>query len=88
MKQLENLKIKDLKPGDYVRSRFTSKIHKVTYVDTYYGCFQATGPGGRNRNYRINPNGSQQFVKLSLEEKADLLLSLENHGITDYWRED
>jgi hypothetical protein len=85
---IDALKISDLKPGDFIRSVVASKVHKVTKVNAFWGSFTAIGPGGRSRNYTINPGGSKAFVKLSPVEKADFILQLENAGITSYWRED
>lgn len=80
--------LKDVSPGDFIRSIRTLKVHKVKAVDNYYGWFSIFVPKSKPRILRMGATGNAQFVKLTKEQVADYFLLQETLGLTDHWRED
>ncbi len=70
----------ELKPGDYVISKYNSEFYKVKDVDKYWGWFTVHE---NKRVYRF----SDSWIKATKEQIADHYLAMATAGKDDSWRE-
>lgn len=73
--------------NDLVQSSRTKTVGKIIEVNNRWGWVLVVFPNHERRFNITDQNCVQSLTRLTATERADYYLSLENNGMTDFWRD-